>query len=317
MHTVVVTDHDFEDLSIERGVLDGVAELRELSADPGDRGPTIPRDADALLVLRRPIDAADLDRLGDCRIVARYGIGVDGVAVDTATDRGVHVTNVPDYCVEEVATHALTLGLCLYRDVARYDADVAAGGWDRTAAPPIHRFSTRTVGVVGYGAIGRAFGERAAALGGDVIAFDPFLDPEDVADTPADLVEFDALLDRSDLISIHAPLSDDTRGLFDAGAFDRMRDDAVLVNVARGGVVDGDALRAAVEAGTIGGAGLDVLATEPPAADDPLRDHERAVVTPHVAWYSEEANAERRRRAAENVRAALRGATPPDAVNAV
>jgi D-3-phosphoglycerate dehydrogenase len=317
-HTVVVTDHDFEDLSIEREGLADVAEVVELTNDVGgsaaDARETL-AEADAVINLRYDLDAESVALLDDCQVISRYGIGVDNIATDAARERGIPVTNVPDYCLEEVSMHALSLWLALSRGLPTYDDAVAAGDWDRSAAAPIHRLSTRTVGVVGYGAIGRAVGERAAALGADVLASDPFLSPADVADDPAELVSFETLLDRADFVTVHSPLTPDTRGLFDAGAFSRMRDDAYFVNVARGPIVDTEALVAALDAGELAGAGLDVFPEEPPATTDPLRDHPDVVTTPHVAWYSEEANEERRRTVVDIVRTTLEGGEPYNVVN--
>jgi D-3-phosphoglycerate dehydrogenase len=317
-HTVVVSDHDFGDLSIERNVLEGVADVRDAGGDLDGAGGDVAdelADADGVLNLRSDVDGQLLERMDDCRIVARYGIGVDNVDVEAATRRGIYVTNVPDYCQEEVATHALSLLLSLYREITRYDASVADGEWDRDVVTPIHRLSTQTLGVVGFGAIGRAVADRATAIGFDVVTSDPFVDEATAANHGAELVPFEDVLERADAVTIHSPLTDDTRGMVDAAAFERMKPSAVLVNVARGPVVEGDALRGALDAGQIAGAGLDVFPDEPPAEDDPLRDHERVVATPHVAWYSEEANAERRRTAAENVRAVLNGERPENAVN--
>lgn len=323
-YTVVVTDHDFGDLQVERDVLGDIADVVDLTDGVGGgenagETETVQRltEADAVLNLRYDLDAETVATMANCRLIARYGIGVDNVAVDTAADHGIPVTNVPDYCLEEVATHAISLLLALNRGIVRYDDSVAAGAWDRDVATPLHRFSTETVGIVGFGAIGRAVAERLAGFGVDLVASDPFLDPEDVADSNVDLVDFETLLERSDSVTVHSPLTDSTRGLFDAEAFERMKRSASLVNVARGPIVDGDALRSALDEGEIAGAGLDVFPTEPPEADDPLRSHERVVTTPHVAWYSEEANAERRRSAAENVRAALEGGEVENVVNGV
>jgi D-3-phosphoglycerate dehydrogenase len=321
--TVVVTDHDFDDLSVERETLGADCEVVDLTeelrdaADPAAAAAVLREaDPDAVLNLRYDLGPETVTALADagCRIVARYGIGVDNVAVDVAAERGLYVTNVPGYCDEEVATHAMSMLLALARRLPTYDASVAEGEWDRDVGVPIHRLSEATVGVVGFGAIGRTVGDRAAAFGADVLASDPFLSPADVADHAAELVEFEALLERSDYVSVHSPLTDDTRGLFDADAFARMADDAYLINVARGPIVDDDALRRALDAGDIAGVGLDVFPDEPPATDDPLRSHDRVLATPHVAWYSEEANAERRRRAAEAVGAALAGNRPDPVV---
>ena len=317
-YTVVVTDHDFADLSIERDGLSDVADVVELASDVGtdleDAHDTLAR-ADAVINLRYELDAAAIDALEGCRVISRYGIGVDNVDVEAASARGIPVTNVPEYCTEEVSVHALTLYLALARGLKDYDGDVAAGGWDRDVATPIHRLSTRTVGVVGYGAIGRAVGERASALGADVVASDPFLTEADVADDPATLLAFEELLDRADVVTVHSPLTPETRELFDAAAFGRMKPSAYFVNVARGPIVDGEALRTAVDEGEIAGAALDVFPQEPPSADDPLRDHEKVLTTPHVAWYSEEANEQRRRTVTDIVRAALEGDHVANVVN--
>jgi D-3-phosphoglycerate dehydrogenase len=316
-HTVVVTDHDFEDLSIEREGLAGVAEVVELTSDVDDSATDAREtlaEADAVITLRYDLDADEVAVLENCRVISRYGIGVDNIATDAARERDIPVTNVPDYCLEEVSVHALSLLLALSRGLPTYDDAVAAGGWDRSVAAPIHRLSTRTVGVVGYGAIGRAVGERAAALGAEVLASDPFLSARDVEDDPAELVSFETLLDRADFVTIHSPLTPDTRGLFDADAFSRMRDDAYLVNVARGPIVDTEALVAALDAGELAGAGLDVFPEEPPAATEPLRDHPDVVTTPHVAWYSEAANEDRRRTVVDIVRTVLEGGEPYNVV---
>lgn len=317
-HTVVVTDHDFADLSIERDGLNGVAEVVELTGDVGteadDAHETLAR-ADAVINLRYDLDAEAIDALDDCRVISRYGIGVDNIDVEAAREQGIPVTNVPDYCLEEVSVHALTMYLALARGLKSYDADVAAGGWDRGVATPIHRLSTQTVGVVGYGAIGRAVGERADALGMDVLASDPFLTEEDVADDPSTLVEFEELLAEANFVTVHSPLVPKTREMFDAHAFTRMNEDAYFVNVARGPIVDGEALAAALDADEIAGAGLDVFPEEPPAEHDPLRDHPKVVTTPHVAWYSEEANDQRRRTVTNIVRTVLEGSEPWNVVN--
>jgi len=321
-YTVVVTDHDFDDLSIEREVLDGVADLTALADDvgvaPDEKAVRDAlREADGVLNLRYDLDATDIGAAGDCRIVARYGIGVDNVDLEAATDRGIYVTNVPDYCLEEVATHAVTLLLGLLRGLPQYRRSIAAGGWDREAAPPMHRLSTLTAGIVGFGAIGRTVAERLVPMVDEVVASDPFVAGEEMAGHGVEKVPFEELLARSNAVTVHSPLTDGTRGLFDAEAFDRMRDGAVLVNVARGPIVDTDDLHAALDAGEVSGAGLDVFPEEPPASDHPLRDHPNVLVTPHVAWYSEESNAERRRRAAEAVRTVLTGEEPEHVVNEI
>ena len=313
-HTVVVTDHDFDSLAVEKSILEDVAEVRDLSGVTGEEFAAALAEAGGVLNLRRDLDADVVARMDECRIVARYGIGVDNVNVDAAVDRGMYVTNVPDYCLEEVAVHALSLLLAISRGVTTYDRSVADGEWDRGVAMPLHRLSTRTVGIVGFGDIGRALARRLDAFDVTVLASDPFLEPKDVADEPAELVPFERVLSESDYVSVHSPLTDDTRSMFDAEAFDAMKDDAALINVARGPIVDESVLVDALESGSLRAAGLDVFDPEPPADNSLLRDHPLVVTTPHVAWYSEEANDERRHTAAECVRAALTGATPGNVV---
>ncbi|WP_416840366.1 C-terminal binding protein [Haloferax sp. DFSO52] len=319
-YTVVVTDHDFENLDIEREVLGDIADLVTLTDDVGQErndAADVLAAADGVLNLRYDIGADLVSSMESCRIIARYGIGVDNVATDTARELSIPVTNVPDYCLEEVSTHALSLLLSLNRGVTTYDASVETGAWDRDVAAPLSRLSSQTVGIVGFGAIGRAVAERLAGFGVDIITSDPFLSAEDLEGHDAELVSFEQLLGRADYITIHSPLTDGTRGLFGPSEFEQMKETAALINVARGPIVQGDALRDALDAGEIAGAGLDVFPTEPPAPDDALRTHDNVVTTPHVAWYSEEANAERRRAAAQNVRAALEGEAPENVVNGV
>ena len=319
-NTVLVTDHDFTDLSIERERLSDLAEVVELSDDTAETTADEHArlaEADAVINLRYDLDTAAVKALADCRVIARYGIGVDNIDTETAAKCSIPVTNVPTYCIEEVSTHSLTLMLSFARGIKCYDASVSAGEWERGVAPPIHRFSTQTVGVVGYGAIGREVGARADALGASVVASDPFLTQDDVADDPATLVSFEELLAEADFVTVHSPLTDETRGMLNSDAFQLMQDSAVLINVARGPIVDIDALRAALDAGEIAGAGLDVFPDEPPAVEDPLRTHERVLATPHVAWYSEEANEERRHTVANIVAAALEGEEIRNIVNSV
>jgi D-3-phosphoglycerate dehydrogenase len=318
-YEVLVTDHDFADLDIERSVLDDLASVEALSTEPGtpidvETAADTLSTVDALLNLRTPLDTSLIERLERCRIIARYGIGTDNIVTESAAARDIVVTNVPDYCVEEVSTHALAMILALQRELPVYDRSVAAGGWERDVAPPIHRLSERTLGVVGLGEIGRAVAEKAAALGPTVVASDPYVDSDTATEHGAELVEFETLLERADIVTVHAPLTDATRELFDAEAFTRLGPGAMFVNVARGGLAADDAILEALDSGDLDAAGLDVLSKEPPASDHPIRNHNRVLTTPHVAWYAEEANEDRRRRAAENVRAVLLGDTPPNPV---
>ncbi|MFC6734247.1 MULTISPECIES: C-terminal binding protein [unclassified Haladaptatus] len=323
-YTIVFTDHSFEDLSVERSVLGDDADFHVLSeeadvnalADLDEADRDLLANADAVVNLVAEVDAEIIAELSQCQVISRYGIGVDNIDLAAATERGIYVTNVPSYCVEEVSTHALALILALARRLKPYDESLASGGWKAERAPPItHRFSSQTVGVVGYGQLGRRVGEKAAALGATVLAADPYLEPGDLAEDDASLVEFDEVVAKADFLTVHTPLTPETRGLIDADVFSRMKSSAHVVNVARGGIVDEDALEAALSTGQIAGAGLDVFETEPPATGNPLRGHPQVIATPHQAWYSAEADRERREVVAKTVLTALRGSRPSNAVN--
>ena len=309
-YTVVATDQHYEDFAVERRILDDIAEIRMLD----EEGVSL-TDADALVNHVDVVDAEDVHQLENCRVIARYGIGVDNVDVAAATERGIYVANVPEYCIEEVPTHAIALVLALDRQLTRYDAAMADGEWKTDRVSELRRFSERTVSVIGFGTLGRGVGDRAAALGATVLAADPYLEPADVTDHDAELVPFEEAVERADYLSVHTPLTPETRDLIDADVFERMQETAFLVNVARGPVVDESALIEALETGAIAGAGLDVFEDEPPAQDNPLRTHPRAITTPHQAWYSAESERECRAVVARAIRQALDGERPETAVN--
>jgi len=317
-HTVVFTDHTFDNLDIEREILDEVgAELidAEASDDPLE---TVLADAnpDAVIVMYADVDADLLDRMPGCRIVSRTGIGFDNVDLDAATERGVYVTNVPDYCIPEVSDHTLAHLLALERKVVDYNGRVKAGEWDVGAGRTMRRIDGQTLGLIAFGDIARAVAEKAGALGMDVIAHDPYLDESDVADTAVTLVEDRSeLLAEADAISVHAPLTPATEGMIGADELATMKETAFLLNTARGGIIDEDALAAAIRDESIAGAGLDVLAEEPPADDSPLLDLDDVILTPHAAYNSAESVVELREKAARNVAETLAGEVPPYVVN--
>lgn len=315
-YRVVFTDHTFDDLALERDILADVdAEVVDLEGADGPL-PELVAGADAILVMFDRVDEAILDAAPDCRIVARTGIGLDNVDVEAATARGVYVTNVPDYCIPEVSDHALALVLALSRKVVEYDAQVESGGWDVSAGRPMRRLSTRTLGLVAFGNIARAVCGKARAFGMEVLAHDPYQDDAAIREGGAEPVaELEDLLAHSDVVSVHTPLTPETEGLLDADAFATMKDTAFVVNVARGGIVDEDALVEALDAGEIAGAGLDVLAEEPPDPDSSLLGRDDVVLTPHAAWNSVESVRELREKAARGVRATLAGEVPDYLVN--
>jgi D-3-phosphoglycerate dehydrogenase / 2-oxoglutarate reductase len=311
---VVITDSDHDNVDPERAVLDGHdVQLRLLACRTPQEVAAQAGDADVLLNQYVPITGEVLDALPRCRLVVRYGVGFDNVEVEAAAERGVWVANVPDYGRDEVADHTLALAMSLLRGVAVLDRSVRDGTWDLAAARPLRRLSALTWGVVGCGAIGTAVAGRAAALGMRVLGYDL---PQVRSQAPFERVGLEELLDAADLVSLHAALTPGSRHLIGAGALGRMRPTAFLVNTARGGLVDTAALLAALEAGELAGAGLDVLDTEPP--DElgwRLARHPRVVATPHAAWYSEEAFVTLKSEAAREALRVLAGGRPRSPVN--
>jgi phosphoglycerate dehydrogenase-like enzyme len=315
---VVLPDAMFDDDAlIERAVLGGGTEIalhQELSSD------RIPdhlwRAADALIAYYGvPIDRALVERLDNCRIVVRAGVGYDHIDIAACGRRGIPVCNVPDYGTSEVADHAIALMLGLARGLVSYHARLLAdphAGWHWSGAPLVRRLRGATFGVVGLGRIGTAAARRARGLDMAVSFYDPYLpDGADLAHGLRRVASLEALLAEADVVSLHCPLTADNANLIDAAALAAMKQGALLINTARGGLVDLMALEAALREGSIGGAGLDVLPAEPPDPSHPLvqafRRREpgldgRLLLTPHVAWFSPEGRADLRRKSAETVR---------------
>ena len=311
---VVITDCDHDTVDPERAVLKGhEVELRRLQCRTPEEVAAQAGDADVLINQYVPITAEVLDALPRCRLVVRYGVGVDNVDVAAATERGVWVANVPDYGRDEVADHTLALALAVLRGVVVLDRSVRDGVWDLEAARPLHRLATLTYGVVGCGAIGRAVARRAAGLGMRVLGYDI---PQVRSGPPIERVPLEGLLEAADVVSLHAALTPESHHLIGAAALGRMRPTAFLVNTARGGLVDAAALLAALDAGALAGAALDVLEGEPP--DElgwRLARHPRVVATPHAAWYSEEAFHTLKTEVAREALRVLEGGRPRSPVN--
>ncbi|GAA0516845.1 D-3-phosphoglycerate dehydrogenase [Halorubrum aquaticum] len=311
---VVISDTKLTSLATEREVFgDEVVLTQEPLRSPEA---VIEADPDAIVIdAGTPMTAEVFDGCSALRAVVRAGVGVDNVDLAAAAANDVAVSNVPDYGTDEVSAHAVALCAALVRGIPTADADTTAGGWDWQVSAPLSRPEELAVGVVGCGRIGRRTVRKADPQFGRVLVHDPYVDDEEIRGLGAEPVGFGDVLRESDVISVHTPLTPETRGMFDEAAFDAMRerDEAepgtILVNTARGEVVDEDALLAALEDGTVRSAGLDVLPAEPPA-DDRLTGRDDVVVTPHIAWYSEESKREVRRKAAEEARRYLRGAEP-------
>jgi D-3-phosphoglycerate dehydrogenase len=261
------------------------------------------------------VRAADFDRMPALRVVATCSVGFDHVDLDGAQRRGIWVCNVPDYCVDEVADHALALVLSLLRGVVVLDRDVRAGGWNWKAAGELRRIRGTRLGVIGLGRTGRALVQRAAALGFEVWGTDPALRDEQIADAGARPAELRDLLAACHAVSLHVALTAESEGLLAAEELALLPDGAVLVDTARPQLVDLEALRRELESGRLGGAALDVIPVEPPTAEEPAPSWPRLIVTPHVAWYSADAENACYTRPVLSVRAVLEGRVPDGAVN--
>jgi D-3-phosphoglycerate dehydrogenase len=309
--TVAVTDHPFRDLDLERSILEPEGyRLAEHQCDTADDVVDACADAVGILNTYAPMPAEVIGRLERCRAIARYGVGVDTIDLDAAAARGIRVSNVPDYCVEEVALHTIALLLAAHRRVVRGDRLVREGGWGALAAGPVRRLDGQLLGLIGCGRISRSVAAKAQALGLRVAAYDPFVAQEEWPERVERYDELERLAGDADFISVHAPLTDDTRHLVDEALLRRMRSHAVLVNTARGALVDTGALERALAAGELGGAALDVLEAEPPPSDLPLLRRDDVIVTAHQAFYSEEALRELQRKAAENLLESLLRTAP-------
>ena len=315
MAKVVLTDYVWESLDVEKQILTGVAELVPLQTKTPGEFLAAAADCDALLnTYAGPITADAMAKMPKCRIIARYGIGVDTIDLEAATAAGIIVTNNPTYCIEEVAEHTMALILACARKVAFYDRQVRAGSWAVPPGKPLFRLAGSTLGLVGFGNIARQVAVRAAAFGMKVVYADPFV-KEGQFGEPGSKVELTDLLHNSDFVSAHPPLTSETRRMFNDDTLSRMKPTAFLVNCSRGPVVDTEALVRALDAKTIAGCALDTTDPEPLPNPHPLRGRENVIINPHVAWYSETAMVGLQAGAPNEVRRVLSGEWPVNVVN--
>lgn len=312
---VVLTDYVWESLDVEHEILDGIADVVPLQVtDPESFFPEA-ADCDAMLnTYGGPITAEVMSRMPRCRIIARYGIGVDTIDLDAATEAGIIVTNNPTYCIEEVAEHTLAMMLSAARKITFYDRQVRGGGWAVPPGKPMFRVAGSTAGLIGFGNIARRVATAAGALGMRVLYFDPFVE-QGQFDAPGEKAELADVLAQADYLCVHAPLTPQTRGMLDAEAFAQMKSSAVLINCSRGPIVDTAALIDALDAGQIGGCALDTTDPEPLPEDHTLRARENVIINPHAAWYSEQAIEGLQRGAPNEVRRVLEGRWPVNVVN--
>jgi len=312
---VAVSDSVFPNLDPAREVLSAIGAELHLAPDASPAAiMTLAGGADALLVTYAKITADMIQQMPRCRIISRFGIGVDNVDLAAATSAGIVVTKVPDYCIDEVSDHTMALLLALVRKIPSSSARTHAGRWEMKAVVPIHRLRGSVLGLVGFGRIPQMVAPKAQSFGMRVVAYDPFV-PQDVfTRAGVESVAFPDVLRVSDYVSIHSPLLPETRNLFNADAFRQMKRGAYLVNTARGPIVDEAALAGALDTGQLGGAAIDVMAQEPPPPS-PLFGRENVIITPHTSFYSEESLVELQVKAAQEVVAVLSGRAARNPVN--
>jgi len=308
---VAVCDSPFPNLDLARAALKRVdAELRQAKSPSVEDILAVAKDADGVLVTYAKLPGDLLRQLKKCKVIGRFGLGVDNIDLPAAKELGMTVTYVPDYCLREVSDHAMALLLSLTRKIPYANKLVQAGRWEMPAVVPIQRLEGQVLGLIGLGGIPRAMVPKAQAFGYKVIANDPFLPKEVFASLNVESVSLDELYARADAISVHAPLMPATRGLVNADAFAKMKKGVLIVNTARGPLIDEAALLAALDSGKVGGAALDVITTEPMPKDSPLIGRDNLILTPHTGFYSIQALEELQSKCASDVARVLSGEKP-------
>lgn len=320
---VVITDYDYGDVDVERPVIEGAGfELVAAQCKREEELIEVAHDADAVICQYARVGEKTINAFTNCRLIARYGIGVDIVDVEAATRRNILVTNIPDYCVDEVADHAMAMLLACIRKLQMYNEASRAGIWRWQAAQPIYRMRGRTMGLLAFGKIARTIAERAKPFGVQLIAYDPYVAEQDFVSYSVTPVSFDELIEQVDYLMIQVPLTPETKGMIGEKELKKMKPASVLINTSRGPLVDNDALYRALKEGWISAAGIDDTVEEPAKKkdwkpDNPLFQLDNIIITPHSAYYSEESIHEARLRASEEVVRVLSGNPPLSPVNRV
>lgn len=317
MPVVAILDCNFPSTQIEETIVGRAGvELRKGQCATEQDVIDFAADVDAIIVQYAPLTARVMDHLRRCRSISRYGIGVDNVDVAAATARGIWVTNVPGFCAQEVAEHTLAMVLLFARRLMRLDRSVHRGEWETIGQMrPTRRLSALTLGLVGFGHVAREVAARARAFGMQVIATAPHTGAETMALHGVTKVSLDDLLAESDFVSLHLPVTAETRHLIDARRLGQMKPSAFLLNTSRGALVDEKALIEALQTGGIAGAGLDVLEKEPPLPDNPLLAMDNVIITPHSSFYSDDSLAFLQAAVAEEAVRVIRGERPRSPVN--
>lgn len=313
---VVITDYGYESLQWEEEMLAKLgADFIKCQCRTEEDLINATRDADAILVQFAYISREVIEQMKKCRGIVRYGVGLDCIDVAAATEHGIMVANIPDYGLENIADHTIALMLNCARKIEQLNKAVHAGNWDYKIAKPVYQLRDKTLGLAGFGNIARMTAAKARAFGMNIIAFDPYIDPVIADSCGVELVEWDALLTSADVLSLHVPVNDKTIHLMNDEAFSQLKNNCILINTARGALVDEAALAAALRTGRIFAAGLDVSEQEPIDPDSELLTLPNLVITPHSAWYTEEAQESLQQQAAQEIGRILAGDKPANLVN--
>ena len=310
---IVISDYAWPNIDIEKDYFKSKSIDLDVSSGKEDLIDKI-KDADGLLFCFQDIDETVLRSAKNLKVAQRYGIGVDNINIKVATELGIVVSNIPDYCIDEVSDHALSMILAINRMIVPDSKMVKLGKWnDVKKSNRVFRLSDATLGVVGFGRIGRRLANKAKALGLNVIAYDPYIN-EEVYDG-VKLVSFDQVISSSDILSLHVPLTEETNHLISYKELEKMKENTILINVSRGGLIDEKALSEYLKSGKVRGVGLDVMEDHNPSSTNPLFEYENVIVTPHTAFFSQESSEELQIRSCEQLYGVLNGKKPKFLIN--
>lgn len=313
---VIITDYQYEDIDQERKVVQKAGfELEEYQLKTSPELIPILKEADAVITQYADMNREVISTMDNCQVIIRYGIGYNNIDTKAATEKGIYVCNVPDYCIDEVSNHVITFLFGLSKKMPIFSKVCAEGDFGYTQVKPISRLSGQTLGLVGFGRIPKEVAKKMQNFNLNIVVYDPFINPEICQEYGVKQVDLDTLLNISDFISLHTPLTEETYHLFNLKTFSKMKTNAYLINTSRGEIISEEDLYEALQNKLIAGAGLDVFEKEPVSPDNPLLSLPNVIATPHCAWYSEEATRSLQKKAAQEAVNVLQGNKPFNLVN--
>lgn len=316
-YKILITDYVWPTIEPEKKVLSAInAEIIVAPNTDENTLCSLAEDVDGILTCFAQVTEKVIRSTQKCAVIGRYGVGVDNISVNTATNMGIAVTYVPDYCMEEVSDHVIGLMLCWNRKIAFFDVDTKQNAWGNSPLTMrIMRLKDKTLGIIGFGRIGKAVSRKAKAFGLNILAYDPFISQEETEQFGVNSTSLENLLQSSDFVSLHSPYTEETHNLMGQEQFDMMKSDSFLINCARGPLINEEALYKALKSKKIAGAGLDVMVDSIPSTDHPFMSLDNVLITPHISFFSQESVLELEERAAEEVRSVLLGQMPQNLVN--